>query len=113
MRAFEDMVTQGIKPDKPAVHAVANAYAVAGLHGIARRVLLDLWLHVAPFPQELRKVSYSHLARAFRVLSIEDKRPKVLLSSQEQRMLRWKLRRFIEVWKYPKRQARIGTRRVV
>lgn len=113
MEAFEDMVMQGIKPDKPAIHAVANAYAVAGLHGIARRVLLDLWVHVAPFPQELRKASYSRLARAFRVLSTEDKQPEISLLSQEQRMLRWKLRRLIEVWKSPKRRARIGTRRVV
>jgi pentatricopeptide repeat protein len=100
MRVFEDMVAQGIKPDKAAIHAVAAAYYISGSHSIARKVLLDLWPSVAPLPGELRTAKTHDVFRAFHNLRKKVKRKSAPpISSRRQQILRWKLRRFMEVWR--------------
>ncbi|KDQ63658.1 hypothetical protein JAAARDRAFT_169734 [Jaapia argillacea MUCL 33604] len=66
LRTFRDMVKQGIKPDIAAVDAVVSAYFAVGAYGEARRLLLELWPSVKPFPEELKDASLRELAMAFR-----------------------------------------------
>lgn len=108
MRVFEKMVSQGIKPDKPSIHAVANAFYAVGSHGIARRVLMDLWAHIGHFPKELQNASFRDLVKVFRALSTDGIVPP---SGKQQRMLRWKLRRLMQTWRpLPVSRNRVGGR---
>ncbi|KAI0660403.1 hypothetical protein C8Q70DRAFT_1044398 [Cubamyces menziesii] len=92
VEAFRRMVGEGIRPDVPAIDAVVSAFFRAKAYRMARRALLQLWPQVAPISDELEKASLRQLAVAFRALHGR-------LSSQEQRMLRWKIRDILRRWK--------------
>jgi pentatricopeptide repeat protein len=108
MRLFESMLSHGVKPDKGSIQAVAQAFYAAGSHGVARQVLMDMWTHVGPFPEELKSASFRELVRAFCAFSVDERDREMkamLLGKNHQRMLRWKLRRVLHSWR-PQPQPR-------
>ncbi|KAH9847391.1 hypothetical protein C2E23DRAFT_742054 [Lenzites betulinus] len=92
LTAFRAMVALGIRPDVPAIDALVSAFFRARRLGAARRVLLKLWPQIAPISDELRQASLRELAVAFRALHGSKKVAPERLSSQEQRIMRWRLR---------------------
>ncbi|KAI0830639.1 hypothetical protein BC628DRAFT_1312888 [Trametes gibbosa] len=99
LAAFRSMVAVGIRPDVPAIDALVSAFFRARWVGAARRVLLKLWPQIAPISDELRQAPLRQLAVAFRALHGSKKVAPERLSSQEQRMLRWRLRDITSDWK--------------
>ena len=99
MRAFRTMVAAGISPDVPAIDALAHAYFAVGAYSIARKVLLELWPRVKPFPSELKNASLKQLARVFRQSEDPSATGKGPLTPQEQRSFNRKLRHVVQEWK--------------
>ncbi|CDO76606.1 hypothetical protein BN946_scf184868.g20 [Trametes cinnabarina] len=114
---FRSMVAEGIRPDVPAIDALTSAFFRAKAYAMARRVLLQLWPQVAPLPDDIAEAPLRQMAVAFRALSSVPSYVPPRLSSQEQRMLRWKIRDILIRWKsmsgYPKKGARARVDRSV
>ena len=99
MRTFRTMVAAGISPDVPAIDALAHAYFAVGVYSIARKVLLELWPRVKPFPSELKNAPLKQLARVFRQSEDPGATWKESLAPQEQRSFNRKLRQVLQEWK--------------
>jgi len=99
MRAFRTMIAAGISPDVPVIDALAHAYFAVGAYSIARKVLLELWPRVKPFPSELRNAPLKQLARVFRQSEDPGATGKGSLTPQEQRSFNRKLRQVLQEWK--------------
>ncbi|KAJ7293687.1 hypothetical protein C8J57DRAFT_1704373 [Mycena rebaudengoi] len=67
LRIFRRMVAAGIKPDVPAIDAVASAFFIAGSYTMCWRVLTSLWSNISPTPPTLE---YCQPAVCCQVLSI-------------------------------------------
>ncbi|KAH9947900.1 hypothetical protein B0H21DRAFT_890852 [Amylocystis lapponica] len=102
VRVFHDMLAAGVKPDVMAILALMRAFIIAQKYISARRVLLQLWPSIGPFPLELHRVPLKQLAAEFKALGKRNQGVPGPFSKQTQRMLRWKLRRIASSWKYPK-----------
>jgi pentatricopeptide repeat protein len=106
-QTFQDMLECGLRPDHAAVDALCSAYYAVKAFDVARRLLIRLWPHVADMPNmnhhdmtlnELRTAFRATEAqRSFRVVST---RPQGL-SKSHRRLLRWKLRRLVDIWTNP------------
>ncbi|KAG9314457.1 hypothetical protein JVU11DRAFT_5254 [Chiua virens] len=99
MKTFRMMVAAGIPPDVPAIDALAHAYFAVGAYSAAKKILIELWPQVKPFPSELKNAPLKQLARAFRQpedLRVAWKEP---LSPQERRSFHQKLRQALQEWK--------------
>jgi len=111
MRTFQSMVASGIRPDVPAVDAIASAYFAVGAYKTARRVLLVLWPHVQAPLEGMQSAPLKQLARALRARhanrDLAD-HPKHL-NKPEQMFLRRKINRLIRAWK--KMAGSLGKRR--
>ncbi|KAF8446067.1 hypothetical protein L210DRAFT_38818 [Boletus edulis BED1] len=99
MRAFRMMVAAGIPPDVPAIDALAHAYFAVGAYSVARKILLELWPRVKPFPSELKNAPLKQLARAFRQSGVPGATGSQSLTLQEQRSFNRKLRQVLREWK--------------
>ena len=99
MRIFRMMVAAGTSPDVPAIDALAHAYFAVGAYSTARKVLLELWPRVRPFPSELKSAPLKQLARLFRRSEDPDAPRKKPLTPQEQRSFNRKLRCVMQEWK--------------
>ncbi|KZO96018.1 hypothetical protein CALVIDRAFT_146250 [Calocera viscosa TUFC12733] len=66
MRIFQTMLEQGVQPDWGAIDALTGAYYGARQLETARRILLEYWSYVAPFPLELINAPLSLLIAHFR-----------------------------------------------
>lgn len=105
MKTFRSMIAAGIRPDVPAVDAIASAYFAVGAYWMAKRVLLALWPYVQILPKGTQTASLQQLIRALRARHAKrkiDNRPKHL-SQSEQTILYWKILKLIEVWKISER----------
>lgn len=98
MRTFRTMVAAGITPDVPAIDALVHAYFAVGAYSVARKVLLELWPQVKPFPSELKNAPLKQLARAFRHPGKPGVAWKESLTPQEQRSFDRKLRQVLQEW---------------
>ena len=98
MRAFHRMVSAGVPPDVPAIDALAHAYFAIGAYKVARRILLQLWTQVKPFPSELQGASLKQLATAFRANPRNGTSQKQPLTKQQQKLLSWKIRALQQEW---------------
>ena len=98
--AFRFMVAQGIRPDVPAVDALASAFFRAKAYGMARRVLMRLWPQVAPLPDELLEAPLRELAVAFRQLHEPDDEARVRekMTSHEEHALRCAIWEIAKSW---------------
>ncbi len=67
-RVFDEMVSTGIRPDIPAVDALISAFYAANKLGIARRLLVEIWPSIQPFPEALQTASLATLLSHFRAL---------------------------------------------
>lgn len=54
LRVFRDMINAGISPDVGSIDALASAWFAVGAFAMARQVLIQMWPHVAPFPEDFR-----------------------------------------------------------
>ena len=99
MRTFRTMVAAGIPPDVPAIDALAHAYFGVGAYSAARKVLLELWPRVKPFPSELKNAPLKQLAHIFRQSEDPAADWKEPLTLQEQRSFNRKLRQVLQEWK--------------
>ncbi|KAF8560456.1 hypothetical protein OG21DRAFT_1430293 [Imleria badia] len=99
MRAFRTMVAAGIPPDVPAIDALAHAYFAVGAYSVARKVLLELWPRVKPFPSEFKDAPLKQLARTFRRSGNAGATRRESLTLQEQRSFNRKLRQVLQEWK--------------
>ncbi|KAL4071029.1 hypothetical protein J3A83DRAFT_4373199 [Scleroderma citrinum] len=99
MRAFHRMVSAGIRPDIPAIDALARAYFTVGAYKVARRILLQLWTQVKPFPNEMQGATLKQLATAFRANPRNGISQQRSLTKQQQKLLNWKIRGFQQEWK--------------
>ena len=99
MRAFRAMVTAGIPPDVPAIDALAHAYFAVGAYSVARKVLLELWPQVKPFPSELKNAPLKQLARIFRGSGNAGAPWKKSLTLRERRSFNQELLQVLLEWK--------------
>ncbi|KAG6337326.1 hypothetical protein ID866_1751 [Astraeus odoratus] len=99
MQAFCRMVSAGIAPDVAAIDALARAYFIVGGYNVARRVLLQLWSQVKPFPPELQGATLKHLAASFRSHSADGMSRKQFLTRCQQKLLGRKVRCFQQEWR--------------
>ncbi|TFY71051.1 hypothetical protein EVG20_g1948 [Dentipellis fragilis] len=97
MRVLQEMVNAGVKPDVPAVDAIVGAYFAMGAHMFARRLLLDLWPSVAPFPEDLRTTPLKTLIEAFRSLH-RGERTRARMSKKQRTWLNAKLKHVVRAW---------------
>ena len=68
-QAFHRMLSAGITPDIRSIDAVVSAYFAAGALPVARRVLLELWSHIGPIPEQVKGASLKELLRVFRAMN--------------------------------------------
>lgn len=109
LRLFQRMVKSGLAPDVAVVDALCSAYFTVGAYGVARRTLLQLWPHVKLVPPAVAEIPLRKLAQIFRSGDASEHGHKPFpkrLSKQQQRMLRWKLRKVLAVWKSVSSQRR-------
>ncbi|KAA1468148.1 hypothetical protein DENSPDRAFT_927136 [Dentipellis sp. KUC8613] len=97
MRVLQEMVNAGVKPDVPAVDAIVGAYFAMGAHMFARRLLLDLWPSVAPFPEDLRGTPLKTLIETFRSLH-GGERTRAKMSKKQRMRLSAKLKHVVRAW---------------
>lgn len=71
---FQEMLDANIAPDIAAVDAVVGAFFAVKAFHLARRVLIDLWPMVAPFPRELQSASLKLCITRLRELRAEMER---------------------------------------
>ncbi|TFY80485.1 hypothetical protein EWM64_g3529 [Hericium alpestre] len=98
-RTLQAMLVAGVRLDIPAVDAITSAYFGVGGYAIARRILLDLWPSVAPFPEALRGAPLKQLIEEFRALQTDGRKKNGKLTKQEAGELRWKLRTIVQSWR--------------
>ncbi|KIM85340.1 hypothetical protein PILCRDRAFT_358044 [Piloderma croceum F 1598] len=101
MGTFRSMIAAGVRPDVPAVDAIASAYFVVGAYRMAKRVLLALWPYAQTLPEGIQTASLGQLARALRARHAKRKisdQPKYL-SQSEQNILHRKILKLVEVWR--------------
>jgi pentatricopeptide repeat protein len=104
LRTFEEMLEAGVRPDHASVDTLCNAYLAAGDEVLARRLLLRLWPHVADMPDiDHHSMTLNELRDTFRRTNgkhqVSGFGPR---SKAQRRMLRWKLRRIMDVWVHSK-----------
>lgn len=115
LNLFQQMVLSGIRPDVPSIDAVSGAFFAVGAYVMAKRVLLSLWPHIEPFPQELVSASLKDLARAFRSLHRTHRAGGKGPTKQERLRLHLELRSLRDVWhsglskKAPASRSKIGS----
>jgi pentatricopeptide repeat protein len=97
IRVFEEMVSSGIKPDVPAIDAVSGAFFAVGAYAMAKKVLISLWSHIQPFPDDLRGAPLKTLACEFRLLHKRGDDWKTPAKSKRT-FLVWKLKRLRKAW---------------
>lgn len=95
-RTFREMMSAGVKPDFAAVDAVVSAYWFVRAYGTARKLLLDLWPLVAPFPPELKDAPLHVLARSLRALRRNTRATIQPIESPRERQRRSLLRRKLD-----------------
>lgn len=99
MRTFRTMVAAGISPDVAAIDALAHAYFAVGAYSVAKKVLLELWPQVKPFPSELRNAPLKQLARIFRQTEGPGTTGKEPLTPLKRHFFNRKLRQVLQEWK--------------
>ncbi|GBE77848.1 predicted protein [Sparassis crispa] len=109
LHAFHDMVATGINPDVVSIVTLTRAFYIVRALRDARRVLIQLWPAVAPFPEELQKASLKHLLETFQSLTPSNGDVPERLSKQKQRILRWKMQRLASIWRGPTVHKKRGT----
>lgn len=67
-QVFDEMVLTGIQPDVPAIDALISAFYAANDLQTARRLLIDLWPSIQPFPECLRTANLATLTSNLRAL---------------------------------------------
>lgn len=92
-RIFRAMVQEGITPDVGAVDALAGAYFAVRAFNTAKRILVEAWERLAPFPPELHAANLKTIADSFRRLN----RSQIIrLGSHQRRAFRFKLKRIVQ-----------------
>ncbi|KAH8120398.1 hypothetical protein DFH11DRAFT_1539540 [Phellopilus nigrolimitatus] len=101
LSVFQEMLREDVAPDVAAIHAVVGAFFAVKAFRLARRVLIDLWPMVAPFPEELREASLSVLAKCLRSLRTETEmhRKVDVMAMGDKRVLWSELDKIIMQWK--------------
>ncbi|KAI0788600.1 hypothetical protein C8Q75DRAFT_240174 [Abortiporus biennis] len=92
LSTFHRMLSLGITPDVPCIDAVVGGFIATGSYGMARRLLLSLWTHVAPLPDQFQHASLQQLTRTFRALHCDP----TLTSSQNRRQVLFQTRTILE-----------------
>ncbi|KAF7799018.1 hypothetical protein EIP86_010248 [Pleurotus ostreatoroseus] len=110
LRTFQRLIADGLQPDVMSVDALVSAYFTSGQFQRAREVLIRMWPHVAPFPWAWRQERTHVLVQRFRELKATAKGADASQlkkadwdrwrkgSSQQRRMLLWKVKRAIAQW---------------
>ncbi|KAF9044830.1 hypothetical protein BDZ89DRAFT_1127859 [Hymenopellis radicata] len=65
---FKQMIEGGLTPDIAVIDAVVSSYFAAGSYRVARELLKQLWVYIAPFPGHLEDASLRNLIEEFRLL---------------------------------------------
>lgn len=109
IQLFEQMITAGIKPDIPSIDAVSSAFFAVGAYSVSRKILVMLWSHIQPFPEELRDASLQTLARHFRAL--HSSTADIVLPKPQQLELHRKVVAVAASWKYGEKRYSSRARR--
>lgn len=80
---FQEMLDENITPDIAAVDAVVGAFFAVKAFHLARRVLIDLWPMVAPFPRELLNAPLKSCITRLRELRVEAEKGRVGLGKRK------------------------------
>ncbi|KAI0068382.1 hypothetical protein BV25DRAFT_571363 [Artomyces pyxidatus] len=99
LEVLREMVAAGIKPDIPVVDAIASAFFAVGEFRAAHHILMKLWPHGAPLPDDLYNAPLKVLVQRLRSLHPGGRITKAVLSGKKRRPLSWKLDRIMEIWK--------------
>lgn len=93
-QTFTEMVARGVKPDIASVDAVVSAYWFVKAYMTARKLLLDLWPLVSPFPPELHGAPLRVLIQSLRAYRAKSQsQSKVSLDARQERRRRIAVRR--------------------
>jgi pentatricopeptide repeat protein len=97
MRVLRRMIATGVRPDVPAVDAIAGVFFAAGDYRLARQILLSLWPSVAPLPPNSEWASLKMLV--FHLRNVYDGQiSSKKLSQRERRELIHKLKALSRPW---------------
>ncbi|KZT30472.1 hypothetical protein NEOLEDRAFT_11467 [Neolentinus lepideus HHB14362 ss-1] len=100
LRTFNEMIEAGITPDFPAVDTVVRAFLTKHRYDVAKKMLLNLWTLVAPFPEEGWHSPLESLIEEFRSLAaVGRNRKRKALPKGAGRMVRWKLKKLLRLWR--------------
>ncbi|THG94465.1 hypothetical protein EW145_g8133 [Phellinidium pouzarii] len=94
------MLLADVAPDAASVDAVVGAFFAVKAFRLARRVLLDLWPMVAPFPEELRDASLLVLTTRLRETRREiGQEGQVAAKTTVEQQQQHRTKRIIWLWK--------------
>ncbi|THH20854.1 hypothetical protein EW146_g585 [Bondarzewia mesenterica] len=101
IRSLRDMVSLGVKPDGVVVSTVASAYFAVGAYKLARRVVVNLWPFIAPFPRDLREAPLKILVDRLRSLQSSHSKGQTtkMLTEREKDLIRRQLGRIAKDWR--------------
>ena len=100
LRMFRQMINDGCQPDVPAIDALCRAFFASGARVTAKKLLISCWAYIQPFPDELCSLPLRELAIRFRSLHKDGHCVPQKMSKQRRRLLHFKIRKFMERWKY-------------
>ncbi|KIL70725.1 hypothetical protein M378DRAFT_6652 [Amanita muscaria Koide BX008] len=99
LRIFRQMLNEGCKPDVPAVDAICGALFASGAYALARRVLIDSWTYIQPFPDEHHSLSLRQLSVRFRSLHNANQSVPMSMTKHRRRLLHFKVRDLVQKWR--------------
>ncbi|KAF8622913.1 hypothetical protein AX15_006674 [Amanita polypyramis BW_CC] len=99
LKVFQQMIKNGFNPDVPAIDALCAAFFASGAYAIAKKMLIDCWAYIQPFPDEFQSLPLRELAIRFRSLHQGDHSVISPMPKQQRRMLYFKIRVLMRRWK--------------
>jgi len=100
LKIFRKMIDEGCRPDIPAIDALCGAFFASGAHWLAKRMLINCWTYIQPFPDECRSLSFGQLSARFRSLHSGALNIPKPLTKQQRRLLHFKIRDILRKWRF-------------
>ena len=99
LKIFQKMIDEGCRPDIPAIDALCGAFFASGAHWLAKRMLINCWTYIQPFPNEYHSLSLRELSTRFRSLHSGAHIISKSLTKEQRRLLHFKIRDILLKWR--------------
>jgi len=99
LRVFRQLINDGCQPDVPAIDALCCAFFASGARDTAKKLLINCWAYIQPFPDEFQSLPLQELAIRFRALHKGGDSVPQKASKQKRLLLHFKITRILKRWK--------------